>query len=87
DEPLTIEADATRLSQAVLNVLQNAAKYTPAGGRIAVAVARDGERARVTVEDDGIGIEAGTLPRIFDMFVQGGRDAGRPGGGLGIGLA
>jgi PAS domain S-box-containing protein len=82
-----VEADAARLSQAILNVLNNAAKYTPPGGRISVRVDAEGGIARVSVEDDGIGIEAGTLPRIFEMFVQGGRDAGAGAGGLGIGLA
>ncbi len=87
DEPLTVHADAQRLSQAVLNVLHNAGKYTPPGGRIAVSVGRDGERARVSIEDDGMGMDADTLPRIFDMFVQGPREPGDAAGGLGIGLA
>ncbi|MFM1988221.1 MAG: hypothetical protein RJA99_1178 [Pseudomonadota bacterium] len=78
-----VEADAARLSQALLNVLNNAAKYTPRGGRITVRIGRDGPRATVAVEDTGIGIEATLLPRIFEMFVQGERSAG----GLGIGLA
>ncbi|RPH46794.1 MAG: response regulator [Burkholderiales bacterium] len=89
ERPLVVEADAARLSQAILNVLNNAARYTPRGGHIAVRVERDGAQARVSIEDDGIGIDAETLPRIFEMFVQGDRDAGGGGGGggLGIGLA
>ncbi|MEI7446098.1 MAG: ATP-binding protein, partial [Burkholderiales bacterium] len=79
----TVEADSARLSQAVLNVLNNATKYTPHGGRIAVRVERDGACGRIVVEDSGIGIDAAVLPRIFEMFVQGDRSAG----GLGIGLA
>jgi PAS domain S-box-containing protein len=82
-----VEADAARLSQAILNVLNNAAKYTPRGGRIAVRVDAEGGIGHVSVEDDGIGIDAGTLPRIFEMFVQGRRNTGTGAGGLGIGLA
>jgi PAS domain S-box-containing protein len=86
-EPMQVEADAARLSQAILNVLQNAAKYTPCGGRIALRLTRRDGAARLEIEDDGIGIDADTLPRIFDMFVQGERGAGGSRGGLGIGLA
>ena len=82
-----VEADTARLSQAILNVLQNAAKYTPRGGRISLEVTVGGGCARIAVTDDGIGIDARTLPRIFEMFVQGDRDAGGARGGLGIGLA
>jgi PAS domain S-box-containing protein len=84
DPTLAIEADAARLSQALLNVLQNAARYTPDGGQIALRTERRGDRVAISVRDDGIGIAADALPRIFGMFVQGDR-ASR--GGLGIGLA
>ncbi|WP_337176706.1 PAS domain S-box protein [Paludisphaera sp.] len=86
DEPLPLEADRTRLVQVVANLLNNAAKYTPRGGRIEVAVGREGSRAVVRVSDDGAGIPAEMLPRIFDMFTQVGATLDRAQGGLGIGL-
>jgi CheY-like chemotaxis protein len=85
-EPLSVDGDLTRLSQAVLNLLTNAIKYTPAGGRIEVDVAREGDSAVVRVKDSGIGISAELIPSIFDLFVQGERSLDRSEGGLGIGL-
>jgi len=89
DEPLRVEGDLTRLVQVVLNLLTNAAKYTPEGGHIRVAVAREGEEATIRVRDDGVGvgIPADLLPRVFDLFTQGDRSPERSEGGLGIGLA
>ena len=84
--PVWLSGDAARLSQIFSNLLNNAAKYTPEGGRIRItAVAEDGE-ARIVVEDDGAGIEPELLPRIFELFVQGERGLDRAQGGLGIGL-
>jgi signal transduction histidine kinase len=84
--PLAIDADPTRLSQVVANLLNNAAKYTPAGGRIRVEGRREGDQVVVRVSDNGIGIPAGQLQRIFDLFTQLGTASGRAQGGLGIGL-
>jgi PAS domain S-box-containing protein len=86
-EPLTLDADPARLAQVFSNLLDNAAKYTPAGGRIEIsAELRDGE-AIVTVADTGLGIPAEMLPRVFDLFAQINGPLARARGGLGIGLA
>lgn len=86
-EPITLEADTTRLAQVFANLLNNSAKYTPAPGRVSVrAEAADGW-VTVRVRDNGIGIPPGSLESVFDMFSQIDRDAERHGGGLGIGLA
>jgi len=85
-EPLTVEADAIRLAQAIGNLLHNAAKYTEPGGRISLIVERDGEAAVVHVRDSGIGIGPEMLPRIFGLFVQADRALNRAQGGMGIGL-
>jgi signal transduction histidine kinase/DNA-binding response OmpR family regulator len=84
--PVWVFGDAVRLSQVLANLLNNSAKYTPEGGRIEiVATAREGE-AVVEVKDDGEGIDAQLLPRVFDLFVQGQRSLDRSQGGLGLGL-
>ncbi|WP_280152930.1 ATP-binding protein [Piscinibacter sp. XHJ-5] len=85
-EPVWLEADATRLTQVLLNLLNNAAKYTPRGGRIEVEAAAAGEAA-ITVRDNGIGIAAEHLARVFEMFSQVAPALERSQGGLGIGLA
>jgi PAS domain S-box-containing protein len=82
-----ILGDQKRLVQALTNLLSNAAKYTPDGGNIALAVGAVGATVEVTVSDDGIGIGAALLPRVFDLFTQGERSADRAQGGLGVGLA
>ncbi|TMG85345.1 MAG: PAS domain S-box protein [Betaproteobacteria bacterium] len=86
DEPLPLDADATRLSQVLLNLINNAVKYTPEGGRISLETRRENEVALLRVRDNGIGISAALLPRVFDLFVQGDRSLDRTEGGLGIGL-
>jgi signal transduction histidine kinase len=86
DEPLSVHADATRLAQVIGNLLTNAAKYTPGGGSVSLAVRREGGRVRIDVADSGVGIPADALPRIFDMFTQVGRHPQQESGGLGIGL-
>jgi PAS domain S-box-containing protein len=87
EEPIHLDADGVRLAQVVSNLLNNAARYTPAGGTIWLAGERSGDEVVVTVRDDGTGIDAEMLPRIFDMFSQGsGAPEGAP-GGLGIGLS
>jgi PAS domain S-box-containing protein len=85
-QPLPINADQTRITQVVLNLLGNASKYTPPGGRIVLILEQAENRAVIRVADNGIGIPAGLLPRMFDLFVQGERALDRPEGGLGLGL-
>jgi PAS domain S-box-containing protein len=87
DAPLTVHADSVRITQVLANLLNNAAKYTDQGGRIELDVRRAGPDVEIAVRDNGIGIPAGHLPEVFDMFTQAHRAAGRGQGGLGIGLA
>src|SRR5205085_3294805 len=86
DEPLVLEADAMRLSQVFSNLLNNAAKYTDPGGRIAVDVQRDDGHVRIAVSDNGVGMPREALGSVFDMFVQAGASELRAQSGLGIGL-
>jgi PAS domain S-box-containing protein len=86
EEDLWIEADSTRLSQVILNLINNAAKYTPAGGRISISISRDNDLVVLRVRDTGVGIPPTLLPKVFDLFVQGDRSLDRTAGGLGIGL-
>ena len=79
-------ADATRLAQVFSNLLNNAAKYTPDGGRLALVARRDGAHVQVAVTDNGVGIPNEMLPEVFEMFSQVGRNLDRAQGGLGIGL-
>jgi PAS domain S-box-containing protein len=85
--PTRLYVDLTRLAQVVSNLLTNSAKYTPSGGRIRLSGRVDGQTIVIRVEDDGIGIPAAELPRLFDMFSQVDRSLDRANGGLGIGLA
>ncbi len=87
DQPIRLDADFTRLAQSVANLLNNAAKYTPAGGRILLQVRRDGDEAVIRVEDNGVGIPADMLERVFQLFAQVGRTIDRSQGGLGLGLS
>ena len=82
-----IAGDAHRLVQVLANLLNNAAKYTPHGGCIDVTVARQGDTVTITVRDNGVGVDALLLPRMFDLFTQAERSPDRAQGGLGIGLA
>jgi signal transduction histidine kinase len=77
-EPVRVMADPMRLEQIASNLLSNAAKYTDAGGEIAVIVERMDDDAIITVRDNGIGIAPESLPQLFEMFFQ--ADASRPGG-------
>jgi PAS domain S-box-containing protein len=86
-EPICLEADATRLTQVLSNLLSNAAKYTDAGGQIALSAKREGEQLVIVVRDNGIGIAADLLPHLFDPFTQSDRSLDRSQGGLGIGLS
>ena len=83
---LLVDADPARLEQIIGNLLSNAAKYTPPGGRIEVVVEREGTEAVVRVRDNGSGIAPDVLPHIFDLFTQGDTQLDRAQGGLGIGL-
>jgi PAS domain S-box-containing protein len=86
-EPVWIEADATRVSQVVGNLLQNAAKFTPRGGATVAAVAVADGRAELQVRDQGIGIDPALIGRLFEPFAQAERGLARTQGGLGLGLA
>ncbi|ODU33162.1 MAG: hypothetical protein BGP24_09325 [Lysobacterales bacterium 69-70] len=85
--PLVLLADAARLAQIVANLLTNAAKYTPHGGRIAVQARDDDGQIVLEVRDNGIGIEHDALSRVFDTFLPSRRDAAPEGAGLGLGLS
>jgi PAS domain S-box-containing protein len=85
-EPLRLEADPVRLAQVLTNLLNNAAKYTDKGGIIALTARREGEHAVISVRDNGRGIAAEMLPRIFDLFTQALPRHVHAQGGLGIGL-
>jgi signal transduction histidine kinase/ActR/RegA family two-component response regulator len=87
EAPVPLLADPTRLEQVLTNLLNNAARYTPEGGRVWLSAAREGGDAVVRVRDTGIGIPPEMLPVIFGLFAQTGRAEERAGGGLGIGLA
>ena len=85
EAPLWFTADPTRITQVVRNLLDNAAKYTPRGGEIAVTGSREGGEVVLRVRDTGIGIAPEMLPRVFDLFAQLDRSPARP-AGLGVGL-
>jgi PAS domain S-box-containing protein len=85
-QPLHLDADPARLAQMVGNLLSNACKFTERRGRIRLTVEREGDQAVVRVQDNGIGIAAEQLGRIFDMFMQVDTSLERSGSGLGIGL-
>lgn len=85
--PLFVAGDLTRLTQCIVNILTNAAKYTSDGGRVQVALRESQNEAVVDIEDNGSGISREMLPKIFDLFVQADRTLERSQGGLGIGLS
>jgi PAS domain S-box-containing protein len=85
-QSVMVNADATRLAQIITNMLDNAVKFTPAGGAIDVDVTREGQKAVLRVRDTGVGIEPQMLPRIFELFAQAQQAMDRSVGGLGIGL-
>jgi PAS domain S-box-containing protein len=87
NEQIFVNADTSRLGQAVWALLANAVRYTERGGRIWLIAERSGSHAVLSVRDTGIGIAPADLPQIFDMMANMGRTVGRPGSGLGIGLA
>jgi CheY-like chemotaxis protein len=86
-EPILLEGDVMRLAQVFVNLLTNSAKYTERGGRIEVSTRVESDQLIVTVEDDGIGIPAAQIDRVFEMFSQAEDALSRSRGGLGIGLS
>ena len=86
-QPVVLEVDVTRMAQVVSNLLSNAAKYTPNGGRIELSAQREGAGVAISVADDGVGIAPEALARVFDLFSQFTTSTDRSQGGLGIGLA
>lgn len=86
-EPVVVKGDETRLAQALSNLLDNALKFTPAGGSVEVSVSRSGTVGVVKVRDTGIGVEPSLLERLFEPFQQGPQDLDRELGGLGLGLS
>ena len=85
-QPAIVLGDRKRLVQVITNLLQNATKFTPEHGNIALHVARHTDEIVITVRDDGIGIEASLLPHVFELFAQEKRSSDRSQGGLGLGL-
>jgi two-component system CheB/CheR fusion protein len=84
--PIMLDADAARISQVLMNLLNNAAKYTEPGGSIQVRVTMEGDGVSIAVKDSGVGIPPEMLARVFELFVQEDRSIDRSRGGLGIGL-
>ncbi len=86
EEPIWLKADPVRLAQIFENLLINGVKYTENGGHITISAMRDGSHVRVSFKDNGIGIDAELMPRVFELFTQSSRSFDREPGGLGIGL-
>ena len=86
-EPIWLYADSTRLEQVVVNLLNNAAKYTEEGGRIRLEILQEGDEMVLRVSDTGVGIAPEVISHVFDLFTQADRSLDRSQGGLGIGLA
>ena len=86
-EEIRVEGDRVRLVQILTNILNNAAKYTPAGGKIVLELTATEKHAQVTIIDNGIGMSQELLPYIFDIFTQAERTSDRVQGGLGLGLS
>ncbi|MDH3601251.1 MAG: PAS domain S-box protein [Candidatus Tectomicrobia bacterium] len=84
--PVWLDADSARLSQVLSNLLHNAIKYTPSGGRIELEARQHGDQIAVHIKDNGIGINPDFLPELFELFTQADRSLDRSSGGLGIGL-
>ena len=85
--PIPLYGDRKRLVQVITNLLTNAAKYTPEGGRIALRLDLYDEQVAIVVEDNGIGMASNFVPHAFDLFAQAERTSDRTSGGLGLGLA
>jgi signal transduction histidine kinase len=87
DLPVVADADADRIQQVMINLLRNSARYTPPGGRISLSVSAEGEEGVVRIHDTGVGIPAGQLAEIFELFTQVHPDNVESRAGMGIGLA
>src|SRR6185295_11636785 len=87
EDVIFVNADPLRLEQVIWNLLNNAVKFTPAGGEVTIRLGSDGGRATLVVEDTGPGVEPEFLPHVFEMFRQADATSSRPHGGMGIGLA
>jgi signal transduction histidine kinase/ActR/RegA family two-component response regulator len=86
EEPVWLMGDALRLEEVIVNLLNNAAKYTPEGGHVSLSLNKEGEDGVVRVKDTGVGIGPDLLPQVFDLFTQAKRTLDRSQGGLGVGL-
>ncbi len=86
-QPVRVHGDPVRVAQVISNLLQNSLRFTPAGGRIELSLARAGASAEIRVRDTGAGIEPELLPRLFESFIRGAQDGARTRAGLGLGLA
>src|SRR6202022_4926732 len=84
---IQVEGDRTRLQQVIVNVLDNAIKYTQAGGEVEIRVGKEGNRAVLEVSDNGPGIAAHALPHVFERFYRADKARSRNSGGAGLGLA
>ena len=87
EEPIFVDADPTRLAQALCNLLTNAAKYSERGSRIWLAAEQQRGDAVISIKDNGVGIPPEMMPKVFDMFTQVDRSMEKTQGGLGVGLA
>jgi signal transduction histidine kinase len=87
DLPVPVDGDPDRIQQVMINLLRNAARYTPPGGRISLSVAAEGAEGVVRIHDTGVGIPAGQLKEIFELFTQVHPDNVDSRAGMGIGLA
>jgi PAS domain S-box-containing protein len=87
DEPIWVHGDPTRLAQCIGNLLSNAQKFSPRGGRVRVALWSEGDMSVLSVEDGGVGMDPDLLGRVFTPFTQAEQSLDRSGGGLGLGLA
>jgi two-component system CheB/CheR fusion protein len=86
EEPVCVDGDPARLQQIVVNLLNNAIKYTPSGGEVWLKLYRENDQAVLCVRDTGVGIPESMREKIFDLFVQVNREAGAVAGGMGVGL-
>jgi signal transduction histidine kinase len=85
-QTVSVEVDAARMRQVFANLLDNALKYTPAGGRVAISVRRDNDTVEISFHDTGPGIAAVDLPRIWDRLYRADKSRNAPGLGLGLSL-
>jgi signal transduction histidine kinase len=87
DSPLAVRGDDARLRGLFMNLLDNAARYTPSPGTVSVSLRREGQMAIVAVTDTGVGIPAEDIPSIFERFYRADKSRSRAEGGTGLGLA